>query len=82
MKPCMITNAYSPTAICSGLSVEIADCGNLTLASSRLNRSQSAVSVQVRKLETELKTTLFVREGKGCRFQRAAENCCPPRGVS
>lgn len=44
---------------------EIADCGNLTLAASRLNRSQSAISVQIRKLETALNTTLFVRDGKG-----------------
>ncbi len=44
---------------------EIAECKNLTLAASRLHRSQSAISVQVRKLEEELGTALFVREGKG-----------------
>ena len=45
--------------------LEIADCGNLTVAASRLNRSQSAISVQLRKLETELSVSLFERDAKG-----------------
>ena len=45
--------------------VTIADCGNLTVAASRLNRSQSAISVQLRKLETELGTSLFRRDKRG-----------------
>lgn len=57
--------------------VEIADCGNLTLAASRLNRSQSAISVQIRKLETELKTSLFVREGKGMSLSANGEKLLP-----
>lgn len=57
--------------------VEIADCGNLTLAASRLNRSQSAISVQIRKLEKELKTSLFVREGKGMSLSAHGEALLP-----
>lgn len=57
--------------------VEIADCGNLTLAASRLNRSQSAISVQIRKLETELDTSLFVREGKGMSLSANGEKLMP-----
>lgn len=57
--------------------VEIADCGNLTLAASRLNRSQSAISVQIGKLETELKTSLFVREGKGMSLSANGEKLLP-----
>lgn len=57
--------------------VEIADCGNLTLAASRLNRSQSAISVQIRKLEADLKTSLFLREGKGMSLSAHGEKLLP-----
>lgn len=57
--------------------VEIAECGNLTLAASRLNRSQSAISVQIRKLETELNTSLFVRDGKGMSLSANGEKLLP-----
>ena len=57
--------------------LEIADCGNLTLAAARLNRSQSAISVQIRKLEEELKTSLFLREGKGMSLSANGEKLLP-----
>ncbi|MGH1350984.1 MAG: LysR family transcriptional regulator [Methyloligellaceae bacterium] len=57
--------------------VEIADCGNLTLAASRLNRTQSAISVQIRKLETELETTLFVRDVKGMTLSANGKKLLP-----
>lgn len=57
--------------------VAIADCGNLTVAASRLNRSQSAISVQLRKLETDLDTSLFVREGKGMTLSPSGEKLLP-----
>ncbi len=57
--------------------VEIADCGNLTLAASRLNRSQSAISVQVRKLEAALNASLFVRDGKGMSLSASGEKLLP-----
>lgn len=57
--------------------VEIAECGNLTLAASRLNRSQSAISVQVRKLEAALNTSLFVRDGKGMSLSPSGEKLMP-----
>ncbi|WP_299551822.1 LysR family transcriptional regulator [uncultured Tateyamaria sp.] len=57
--------------------IEIADCRNLTLAASRLNRSQSAISVQIRRLETELDTTLFIREGKGMSLSSSGEKLLP-----
>lgn len=43
----------------------IADCGNLTAAADRLGRTQSAISVQLRKLEESLGTPLFVRSARG-----------------
>ncbi len=57
--------------------VEIADCKNLTLAASRLNRSQSAISVQLRKLEEELGASLFLRDGKGMSLSPSGEKLLP-----
>ncbi len=57
--------------------VEIADCGNLTLAASRLNRSQSAISVQIRKLEAELNASLFLRDGKGMSLSAGGAKLLP-----
>jgi DNA-binding transcriptional LysR family regulator len=45
--------------------VTIADCGNLTVAAGRLHRTQSAISVQIRKLEADLGATLFNRNSRG-----------------
>lgn len=42
----------------------VAHDGNLTRAAARLHVSQSAVSVQIRKLEEELGRPLFVRQGR------------------
>lgn len=53
--------------------VRIAECGNLTLAASRLGRTQSAISVQLRKLENNLGATLFVRTARGMTLTPAGE---------
>ncbi|WP_108882296.1 LysR substrate-binding domain-containing protein [Anderseniella sp. Alg231-50] len=45
--------------------VVIAECGNLTKAADILGRTQSAISVQVRKLEDNLSTRLFERHARG-----------------
>ena len=55
----------------------IAECGNLTHAASRLNRSQSAVSVQLRKLEAVLNTSLFIRDVKGMSLSANGELLLP-----
>lgn len=57
--------------------VEIAVCRNLTVAASRLGRSQSAISVQLGKLETELGTSLFLRDGKGMSLSTHGEKLLP-----
>ena len=57
--------------------LEIAECRNLTLAASRLNRSQSAISVQLRKLETELNVSLFERDSKGMALSANGEKLVP-----
>ena len=45
--------------------VVIAETGNLTQAANYLNRTQSAISVQVKKLEASLSTQLFYRQPRG-----------------
>ncbi|MEP5687432.1 LysR substrate-binding domain-containing protein [Nisaea sp.] len=57
--------------------IVIAECGNLTQAASRLNRTQSAVSVQLRKLEEALRVTLFERGARGMRLSPAGEQLLP-----
>ena len=44
--------------------VAIDDCGGMTAAAARLHLTQSAVSMQVRRLEEALDLRLFVREGR------------------
>lgn len=53
--------------------VRIADCGNLTSAAGKMGRTQSAISVQLRKLEEGLGTALFVRSVKGMALTPAGE---------
>jgi len=53
--------------------VRIAECGNLTTAAGQLGRTQSAISVQLRKLEEGLGTTLFTRTAKGMVLTPAGE---------
>ncbi|MEO1610750.1 MAG: LysR family transcriptional regulator [Pseudomonadota bacterium] len=46
----------------------IAECGSLTVAAERLGRTQSAISVQLRKLEADLGVALFERARSGMRL--------------
>ncbi|MEM6460644.1 MAG: LysR family transcriptional regulator [Pseudomonadota bacterium] len=57
--------------------VAIAENGHLTLAAKRLNRTQSAVSVQLRKIETALNTRLFQRHAKGMTLTSDGEKLLP-----
>ena len=41
----------------------IADCGSFTEAARRVFKTQSAVSMQIKRLEERLGTTLLIREG-------------------
>lgn len=50
---------------------EVARDGNLTRAANRLNLSQSALSVQIRKLEDRLGHMLFERRGKALHLTEA-----------
>ncbi|MEP5732141.1 MAG: LysR family transcriptional regulator [Sulfitobacter sp.] len=53
--------------------VRIADCGNLTVAAGQIGRTQSAISVQLRKLESGLGVSLFIRGAKGMTLTPAGE---------
>lgn len=57
--------------------VEIASSGNLTQAAARLNRSQSAISVQLRRLESALDVSLFERYSKGMVLSAHGEKLMP-----
>lgn len=43
--------------------VEVVNCGNITLAASRLLRTQQAISLQLQQLEAEIECNLFDRQG-------------------
>lgn len=51
----------------------IAECRNLTVAAGQLGRTQSAISVQLRKLEESLGVSLFVRSARGMALTQAGE---------
>ena len=60
----------------------IAECGNLTKAADILGRTQSAISVQVRKLEESLSTRLFERHARGMELTEHGRKLEPvARGV-
>lgn len=42
----------------------IAECGSFTLTAKRLNKTQSAVSMQIKRLEETLDAQLFIRDGR------------------
>jgi DNA-binding transcriptional LysR family regulator len=51
----------------------IADVGNFTRAAEEVNKTQSAVSMQMRRLEDILGRPLFARDGRGSRFTNDGE---------
>lgn len=55
----------------------IADTGNLTEAAHRLSRTQSAISVQLRRLEGDLGAALFHRTPRGMVLTEAGERLRP-----
>lgn len=55
----------------------IAESGNLTRAATNLHRTQSAVSVQLRKLEDALGVKLFTRHVKGMTLTAQGETLLP-----
>lgn len=57
--------------------VTIVECGNLTAAANLLNRTQSAISVQIQKLEVGLGVELFGRTSRGMTLTSAGEKLLP-----
>jgi DNA-binding transcriptional LysR family regulator len=57
--------------------VTIAEARNFTRAAERLGRSQSAVSLQVQRLEDRLRTRLFVRDPRSVRLTPEGELLLP-----
>lgn len=57
--------------------VAIAETGGFTAAAQRVHRTQSAVSMQIRRLEDQLAAELFLREGRTVRLSRDGELLLP-----
>jgi DNA-binding transcriptional LysR family regulator len=51
----------------------IVDLGSFTRASERVNKTQSAVSMHIRRLEEQLGCALFVKQGRGAKLTREGE---------
>lgn len=51
----------------------IADCGSFTEAARRVNKTQSAVSMQIKRLEERLGHALFSRDGRGVSLTEQGE---------
>ena len=51
----------------------IADCGSFTEAARRVNKTQSAVSMQIKRLEERLGHTLLSRDGRGVALTQHGE---------
>ena len=51
----------------------IVDTGSFTRAAERVNKTQSAVSMHVRRLEEQLGCALFVKQGRGARLTSEGE---------
>ena len=55
----------------------VADAGSFSLASKRLGRTQSAISQQIKSLEDELETPLFVRKIRDVSLTEAGSSLIP-----
>jgi len=51
----------------------IVDTGSFTRAAERVNKTQSAVSMHIRRLEEQLGCALFVKQGRGARLTNEGE---------
>jgi DNA-binding transcriptional LysR family regulator len=54
--------------------VAVIDCGRIQLAAARVGRSQSAVTMQIKRLEEDVGRPLFQREGRNLRPNSAGED--------
>jgi DNA-binding transcriptional LysR family regulator len=54
--------------------VALIDCGSIQLAAARVGRSQSAVSMQIKRLEEDVGRPLFQREGRNLRPNPAGQD--------
>ena len=51
----------------------IVDTGSFTRAAERVNKTQSAVSMHIRRLEEQLGCALFVKQGRGAKLTSEGE---------
>ena len=55
----------------------VADAGSVTRAADQLGRTQSAISMQIRKLEDGLGQSIFIREPRGVRLTERGKQLLP-----
>ena len=55
----------------------VVDTGSVTRAADQLGRTQSAVSMQIRKLEESLGQSIFIREPRGVRLTERGKQLLP-----
>ena len=72
-----VTERLSPNSEQLKSFVVIAECGNLSHAAERLCRTQSAISVQLRKLEESLNVSLFERQARGMALNANGKKLLP-----
>ena len=53
--------------------VAIVDAGSFTRAAERVNKTQSAVSMHIRRLEEQLGRPLFIRQGRGVKLSEEGQ---------
>jgi len=53
--------------------VAIVDAGSFTRAAERVNKTQSAVSMHIRRLEEQLGRALFIRQGRGVKLSEEGQ---------
>jgi DNA-binding transcriptional LysR family regulator len=70
-------SSFEPSIPAMRLVLEIVKTGKLTTAASRLNISQSGASHALRVLESQVGTSLFVREWEGLRLSEAGQRLLP-----
>ncbi len=54
--------------------IAVAECGNLSKAADKICRTQSTLSLQVKKLEESVGQTLLIRDNKGVTLTESGEN--------
>lgn len=73
----MTTTPFGPDSELLRTFLAVAECSNTTRAAQSINKTQSAVSIQLKKLERQLGVELFHRLPRGMRLTEAGRSLVP-----